>query len=324
MRSYDDLTEHGKIRRLHRLARAALAQYDIDVVRLRCIARDTNTTFRVDCAGGATYSLRVGTRPEDTEVDTATELAWLDALRGDPRIGAPEPQRTRSGELVTVITDPGVTAPRKCVLFSWLPGRPIGDAATARDYEKLGELAARLHDHGERWQRPATARPLVWDRVFYYPTEPVVLYDAVHAPVMTPKRRAFVREVEARAAAELDRLSRTALRSVLHGDLHPWNVHRHRNNLLVFDFEDVMVGAPVQDIAITLFYNRDRTDYPALRDAFEKGYRTLRPWPVEYDGQLELLMAARTVMFINYVLRLGLDAEEYVPMAVGRISAVLG
>ena len=36
-----------------------------------------------------------------------------------------------------------------------------------------------------------------------------------------------------------------------------------------------------------------------------------------------LLMAARTVMFINYVLRLGLGADEYIPMAAERIRKVL-
>ena len=60
--------------------------------------------------------------------------------------------------------------------------------------------------------------------------------------------------------------------------------------LLVFDFEDVMMAAPVQDIAVTLFYNRTRPDYLELRSAFEVGYRSLRVWPAEYDGQLELLM----------------------------------
>ena len=77
---------------------------------------------------------------------------------------------------------------------------------------------------------------------------------------------------------------------------------RYRGRLTVFDFEDVMVAAPVQDIAITLFYNRSHPEYDAIRAAFEEGYRRIREWPVEWDGQIELLMAARTVMFINYVI----------------------
>lgn len=323
MRPYEELTERGKIRRLHGIARAALENYDLDVVRLKCVARHTNTTFRVDTADRRTFALRIGASRTDTEVDTPTELAWLDALSGEKAIAAAHPHRNRAGDMVTLVEHPGIPDERKCVVFDWLRGSPIGDAADRDDYRLLGELAARLHDHGERWSRPSGLRPLVWDRVFYYPTEPVVLYGEQYRRLMTPQRFEVVRAVEEMCETELSRIHNELPVSILHGDLHPWNVIREGDRLFVFDFEDVMIGAPVQDIAITLFYNRDHDDYAGLRAAFEHGYTTLRPWPVEYDGQLELLMAARTVMFINYVLRMGMDPDEYVPMAVGRIASVL-
>jgi len=323
VRPYEELTEQGKIRRMHGIARAALDHYDIEVARLRCIARDTNTTFRVDTVGRHTFALRVGAPGVDTEVDTPTELAWLEALSRVPEIGTAHPHRNRDSDLITTVTHPGVPHPRKCVLFDWLPGSPIGDGADRDDYRMLGELAAHLHDNGEAWQRAPGLDPLVWDRVYYYPTEPVILYDEVHRHVMTPERTGVVRTVEAKCNAELSRLHQEVPVSILHGDLHPWNVMRHGDQLYVFDFEDLMIGAPVQDLAITLFYNRQHEDYVGLRAAFEHGYTTLRPWPIEYEGQLEILMAARTVMFINYVLRMGFDPEEYVPMAVERITAVL-
>jgi Ser/Thr protein kinase RdoA (MazF antagonist) len=323
VRRYDDLTAWGKIRRLHGLARRALLAYDVEVTRLRCVARDTNTTFRVDTAAGGPLALRVATRDTDTLVHTPTELAWLDALADHPQITVPSPHPNRMGQLVTVVSDAGVPGARRCVLFDWLRGRPIGDDATPVDYRGLGRLSALLHQHGRSWRLPAGSEPLVWDRVFYYPTEPVVLYDESYRGLMTPERTAVVKEVEERAGQELERLHREVPVSICHGDLHPWNVMRFRGRLAVFDFEDLMVAAPVQDIATTLFYNRDHADYPALVTAFEEGYREVEVWPVEWDGQLQLLMAARTVMFINYVLRLGLDPEEYVPMAVERVSRVL-
>ena len=39
---------------------------------------------------------------------------------------------------------------------------------------------------------------------------------------------------------------------LLHGDLHPWNVRSYRGVLSPIDFEDLMLGWPVQDIATTL------------------------------------------------------------------------
>lgn len=323
MRPFEGLSEQGKIRRLHGAARSALSHYDIEVARLRCVARDTNTTFRVDTLDGRTFALRVGAPRSDTLVDTPTELAWLDSLATEPSIHAAHPHRNRLGEFMTLIDHPGVPHERAYVLFDWLPGTPIGDGADRDDYRLLGEVAARLHDHGERWQRPPGLQPLVWNRVFYYPDEPVVLYRPEYRHLMTPDRVDVVVAVAEMCEAELSRLHREVPVSILHGDLHPWNVIRDRDMLYVFDFEDLMVGAPVQDIAITLFYNRTHDDYAGLRAAFRHGYTTLRPWPVEYEGQLELLMAARTVMFINYVLRLDLAPDEYVPMAVDRVASVL-
>jgi Ser/Thr protein kinase RdoA (MazF antagonist) len=323
VRPFADLSEQGRVRRLHGLARRVLASYPFTVRRLRCIARETNTTFRVDTASGDVFALRVSPPPSDTALDTPSELAWLEALADAEGIDTVGPVPDRNGCLMSTVEHPGVDGPRTCVVFSWLPGRPVGDDAAPDDYRRLGVVAARLHDRAERWTAPAGFSPVVWDRVFYYPTEPVVLYEDRFRSLMTPERTRVVRAVEARAAAELTRLHRERPIMVLHGDLHPWNVHRHRDGLLVFDFEDVMLGAAVQDVAITLFYNRDRPDYRDLRAAFEEGYRSLRRWPVEYEGQLELLMAARTVMFINYVLRMGIDPEEHVPRMTGRIRGVL-
>lgn len=322
MRPFDELTDEGRLRRLREVATEALERYELVAGSVRRVAIDTNTIYRVDTTDRRRFALRVGAPPTDSVVDTSVEIAWLLALTEDDTITTPRVHPNRQGDYVTIVDHPGVPEPRRCVLFDWLPGTPIGSGADLDDYRRLGQLSARLHDHGEHWTPPPDSSPLLWDRVFYYP-EPIVLYDEAHKDLMTPGRTGIVRTVESKAAAELDRIAATAPRSICHGDLHPWNVMRYRGRLAVFDFEDAMVAAPVQDIAITLFYNRTRPDYGELRDAFQRGYTSLRPWPVEWDGQLELLMAARTVMFINYVIRLGLDPGSYIPMAVERIARVL-
>jgi Ser/Thr protein kinase RdoA (MazF antagonist) len=107
---------------------------------------------------------------------------------------------------------------------------------------------------------------------------------------------------------------------MIHGDLHPWNVHRYRNRLIAFDFEDVTWGHPVQDVAITLFYERSHPAYADLRAAFAEGYRSVAPWPVSYEGQLEKLMAARSVMFVNYVANLRDDPSDYYATVFPRLE----
>jgi Ser/Thr protein kinase RdoA (MazF antagonist) len=324
VKPYPYLTEEGKIRRMRGLAERALDQYNLDVRRLTCVARQRHTTFRVETVSGYEYALRVGARPSRTDGDTATELAWLEALTKDPFVSAARPIRNRKRKLITYVSHEGVPERRPCVLFDWIPGQPVGDAADRADYGMMGELAAHLHDHAEKW-KPGRRRlaPLVWDRVFYYPAEPVVLYDGRFRRVMTPERTEVVREIETRAAAELTRLHEQTPLMMLHGGLQPWKVHLHGGRLHVLDFEDVMLGAPVQDLAITLSYNRQHPEYEQLLAAFVEGYRSIREWPVEYEGQLLLLMAARSVMLINYVLRMGVAADEYIAVAVEQMTELL-
>ena len=133
---------------------------------------------------------------------------------------------------------------------------------------------------------------------------------------MTPKRTEIVRRAIEIIAPELERLHRERCPGVIHGDLQMGNVMVHRGRLTAFDFEDVMRGAPVQDIAITLSYGRARPDYLELRRAFRAGYERRRGWPVEFEGQLELLMAARKVMFLNYLLRTEPEPEDFVATSI--------
>ena len=64
-------------------------------------------------------------------------------------------------------------------------------------------------------------------------------------------------------------------------------------------------------------------NYDKLLLPFVDGYRSVREWPVEYEGQVLLLMAARSVMLINYVLRMGFEAGEFVATSVEQMSDLL-
>ena len=91
-----------------------------------------------------------------------------------------------------------------------------------------------------------------------------------------------------------------------------WNAHIHCGDLYLIYFEDVNLGYPVQDVAVTLSCGREREGYEAWKDAFEGGYCSVRPWPAENERTVETLVAARNVMFINYVARIDPSPLEYI------------
>jgi Ser/Thr protein kinase RdoA (MazF antagonist) len=314
MKPYSELTRLGKLRRLHLLAVKALENYALDVKWIKFLTIETNTMFKVQSLEGENFVLRIYSDEETTLTENQTEIFWLHALMRDTNLRVSEPVARKDGEFISIVNVPGVPGDKRCVLFRWIPGRVLENYLNPDNYFQLGVVMARLHDHAESLRPlPPSIQPKKWDRAFYYPDEPVVYNTAAYQHLFPPDCVSIIDQVISIADQEFARLyADRAGQIIIHGDLHYWNVHVYRGQLYIFDFEDVMLGYPVQDVAITLYYGRDRDDYPQLRGAFKEGYTSLRPWPVKRQGQLETLMAARRVNFINYVARIDPSPEDFI------------
>jgi Ser/Thr protein kinase RdoA (MazF antagonist) len=241
-------------------------------------------------------------------------MFWLSALKRDTDIRITEPVARRDGEYITIVSAPGVPGERRCALFSWVPGQTLGDHLRPENHYKFGQTLARLHDHAKTLNPlPSHIQPKKWDKAFYYPNEPVVYNTPEYSHLFPPERIKLLEDVIEHADRVFERLFANEDGQILiHGDLHYWNVHYHRGELYVIDFEDINLGFPVQDIVISLYTGRLRDDYNELRTAFEDGYRDIRSWPSEDERTIQTLMAARSVMFINYAARISASPEEYI------------
>lgn len=317
MISYSALTVRGQAGRLRALAWNALQQYALRPTRLRLITNDFNGIFRVDTTEGQKLVLRV-TLPEgghDLE-HVAAEMDWLAALARDTGLSVPRPLPARDGRLVVEAEAPGVPEPRLCAVFSWVPGKDLAEDMSAAHIAKLGELMAQLHLHAGAYRPPAHLSLLRFDRPFPFP-EPVVLFDEPFAALFPPERRSVYESAIAWAQESIDRLqaSGEAMR-ILHGDLHQWNVRNFRGMLSPIDFEDLMFGWPVQDVATTLYYFPPE-NYPAMRTAFQEGYTRYAAWPERQRGEIDSFIAARGFGLVNFILNdpnpnWKARAEEYV------------
>jgi Ser/Thr protein kinase RdoA (MazF antagonist) len=314
MKSYGELTRLGKLRRMHQLARKALGNYGLGVQWIKFLADDTNISFKVRSTGGKDYVLRIYSDEETTLVENQAEVFWLQALKRDTDLKFAEPVPRTDGKAITIGKIPGVPGEKRCILFTWVPGQELEKNLSPKNYYKLGVTMAKLHDHAESLRPlPAWIQPKKWDRAFYYPEEPVVYKDSAYRYLFSDQQIADIDQVIRIADEEFSRLYADKERQILiHGDLHYWNVNLFREELYILDFEDVMLGYPIQDAAICLYYGRHREDYPELRQAFMQGYTSLRAWPVERPWQIEILQAARSVNFVNYVARVEEAPQEYI------------
>ena len=329
MKAYASLTVRGQAHRLRQLAWRALEQYTLDVVGLRLVTNDLNGIFRVDTRPGGKYILRISLPRKECQRDSVTaEMDWLAALRRDTVLSVTAPVPARDGRLFVESAAPGVPEARLCAIFSWAPGTDLARHLTVENAQKLGALCASLHQHAQNYRPPAGLRLLSHDRVFPFP-EPVILFEDRYAAWFPPARRRIFEQAIAAWQAAIDRLqaSGESMR-LLHNDLHQWNIRIYRGKLTPIDFEDLMLGWPVQDVAISFYYIFDRPDYPELRQAFQAGYCQVSPWPERYPGEIEALIAGRGMDLVNFILQdpnpeWANRAQEFIEKTESRLRRLL-
>jgi Ser/Thr protein kinase RdoA (MazF antagonist) len=325
VKDFHQLTNRGQAMRLRQMALAALERYDLKVSRVRLITNDFNGIFRVDAEDREKYVLRVALPESQRDLnDIRSEMMWLAALSRDTDLGVPQPVATRDGDWATTVAVAGVPEARHCAVFGWVPGPDLADRPSLENLAKMGELAAQLHNHALSWTPPESFCAKTSDSVFPF-GEPVVLFEKDFAGLFPPERRDLFQRALDRVEDVISSLyaDRSGLR-VIHNDLHQWNVKVYRGRLHALDFEDLMWGYPVQDLAITLYYFyfwHPDGQHTAEREAFARGYTHHLPWPEQYPGQIDALIAGRGLNLANFVLMdPNPDWQQEVPPMLNRVE----
>jgi len=307
VRSYNELTAEGQLRRLRLLGLDAVAAYGIacTAVRIRRVAQSFNTTFRISDEAGQSFALRVG-GAERIHADGTehVEAEWMRALRSDGAVSPPDVIDAADGTPVVRRSHPGVDGARLCMLFGCVVGTPLARAMSGERAAQIGQLAALLHEHGAATAPPTRPSVLVADRVLYWRLE---------------NRLGQLGYCGSLISEALDRTDRVIAAlwahppqapHLLHGDLHPGNVMLSGPNLVPVDFQDLVWGIEVQDLAISLSSFRPFHDAETLRRRFRAGYASVRDWPEVDPETWEALLAARRLHQLNLALTLrrpGLD-----------------
>jgi Ser/Thr protein kinase RdoA (MazF antagonist) len=302
-RQFSDLPRAQKLRLLRKIAFAALANYDIEVAKVRFFAEHSNVLYSVQSADGQRYLLKIARPGDHSLAEIRSSLWWLrDAnLAGIRNLLYVVP--ARKGRLVVTVGDDLVGDPRYCSVYRWVPGRNLERSVGPRLARKWGELSASLHRFSDGYvPRPETDL-MTWDKVFYW-DEAVLFSDKYSNYIDNPTREVFHRAAD-KIQRSMDILYAGDQRPILiHADLHPDNIKVHKRQLYALDTEDLMWGFPQQDIAISLLYVRHRPDFELLLNSFRQGYTSLRAWPVNDPDELATYFTARLLMFANFVLKL--------------------
>jgi len=288
MKPFDTLTYRGQVARLKRLAGQALLDYTIGEAHLTPLAHMANTTFLVKANDGERYVIRIQPPrsseaiPRRTEDQIRSEMEWLAALQRDTDLVVPEPVRTRDGQLITRASIEGVPEVRVCVMFRWVDGQFLDKSLTPDHLERVGVFTARLHEHAALHFDPPEGftRPRPDD----LPDKVVNSIVGTFAEVRPKEDVAVVAEVLEKVQGALAALGTGPdVFGLIHADLHQSNYLFHRGEVRAIDFDDCGYAHFLYDFAVTLRELGHKPDYPQLKAALLKGYRSVRPLPVEHE-----------------------------------------
>jgi Ser/Thr protein kinase RdoA (MazF antagonist) len=162
MKTYEELTQRGKLRRTGRVARTALEAFGFTEARLRLMVDAGNTTYRVKAVGRTTvekglyvddcYSLRLHQPGYQNDGAVDSELEWLFAL-SEAGLPVPQPIPTKEGELSVEVSVSGAPA-RRCSLLRWVKGRMAPKLVRPWHMKAIGRLIAQLQNHASSWRPP--------------------------------------------------------------------------------------------------------------------------------------------------------------------------
>ncbi len=286
-----------------RMVAASLARWDIGPrATARMINHSENITYRIDDPDrAAPLILRLHRPGYHTDSAILSELNWLAALQADGVVRTAPALPGRDGELLQVVHGPGVDAPRRAVLFSFLDGREPEAADMRGTMGQLGAVTARLHRHARAWPLPQGFARQSWDMTTMLGERPI--WGHWHA---APSASGETRAILARAVATIGR--RLAAfgdgperRGLIHADLRAANLLVDGPEVAVIDFDDCGFGWFLYDYATTVTFMEEHPEVSDWTAAWVEGYRSVMPLSAAEEAELPSFLLLRRMMAVCWI-----------------------
>jgi Ser/Thr protein kinase RdoA (MazF antagonist) len=255
-----------------------------------------NHTYRVD-DGDDAYALRVHRPGYRTAEQIASELQWVDALRGDGAVDTCTPVHAPDGERVLEVGGHNV------VLFEWLPGAspdPGHDDAIA-GFTTLGAVSARMHAHAHAWSTPPGFTRPSWD--YEHTLGPHGHWGAWQDGLgMGAEELALLTRLDETIRARLDAYGSGPERfGLVHADIRLANLLVDGTAVRVIDFDDCGQAWFMYDFATTISFMEDHPRVPELRDAWLAGYRSIAALAPEDEAELDTFVMLRRLLLVAWI-----------------------
>jgi Ser/Thr protein kinase RdoA (MazF antagonist) len=298
-----DLPLEELLPRLERLANESLSLWDVPTdARARLINVSENATYLVEADGGYKSILRVHRERYHTRRGIECELAWLEALDRDGVVKTPGYHLGRDGQPIQVGRTAELAEPRFLVLFHFVEGhQPDENGDLTGPFEELGAMAARMHDHARKWERPASFERLTWDEETVFGPD-ATWGDWRDAPNVKPEARDVLEQAECAIRQRLDAFGKGPDRyGLIHADMRLANLLVDASGTRLIDFDDSGFGWFLYDFAAAISFIETDPAIPSLKEAWLRGYRSVRELSAAEQAEIDTFVMMRRMALLAWI-----------------------
>ena len=288
---------------LSSLANEALRLWDLPVgSRARLINVSENETFLVEAPDGFKSILRIHREDYHTETAIACEHAWSRSLNDEGGVKTPDILSGRNGSTIQSATSTALGQKRYLAMFEFVEGsEPDQQDDLTGGFEELGEIAAKTHLHSIDWKRPEPFERLVWDLDTVFGKE-ATWGNWRDGPNIGRQTREVLEQVEATVIERLSRYGRGSDRfGLIHADMRLANLLITEGETRLIDFDDCGLGWLMYDFAAGISFMEDDPRISELKDAWVRGYRSVRSLSEEDEAEIPTFVMMRRLALLAWI-----------------------
>lgn len=295
-------SEDAGLARLEVIARDALRQYGIgDEASVKLLNISENATFLVnDPISERSTVLRVNRPGYHSRRAIESELAWIRALREEEVVSTAKVLPAIDNSLV-VVGRHFDGEERHGVLFEWVPGTEPAQDRLVRDFEELGAITARLHQHARTWKRPDWFTRFRWDydtsighRGHWGRWQDGMGMGREEQTVLARLDSTLCERLEAFGTGE-DRFG------LIHADMRLANLLVDESAVTVIDFDDCGFSWYMYDLGSSVSFIEDHPDVPEMIDSWVRGYRSQGPLSKEDEAEIPTFILLRRLLLVAWI-----------------------
>lgn len=288
-------------------AKSALKEWNIEADSVSLEAVSENITFKVSVEDSKAFVLRFH-RPGYHSLEALkSERVWTKALR-ESGLDCPVGISTPNGD--DYVRLPMCGEMRNAGLAEWVEGDVVWHLLTKPNvssndialwFIKTGQLLAEFHNHAAMWKVPPEFTRHRLDEHGFLGENPF-WGRFWESREVTESDRKYLSILRARSFELLVALPHDQENfGMIHADLHPGNLIRHKDGLHVIDFDDAGFGWYIYDFAVALLNFRDDANYELYRDSLFEGYVEIRALPNHLLPTLDLFYLIRNLAHIGWL-----------------------